>query len=65
MFYNIFYPQSYHLVNVIQELIMDITLCCELLNDVLKHPNLDKHRSVYIDHINSDWIGTVYIVCIE
>ena len=41
---------------------MDISLCCELLNDVLKHPHLDKHRSVYIDHINSDWIGTLHVL---
>ena len=40
---------------------MDITLCCELLNDVLQHPDLDQHRTVCIDHINSDWIGELDI----
>ncbi len=48
----------------IQELVMDIGLSCELLNDVLQHPYLEKHRTVFIEHINSEWIGNNLILAI-
>ena len=57
---------------VLQELVIDIGLSCELLNDVLKHPYLEKHRTVFIEHITSEWIGMypllynvhiIYVTC--
>ena len=36
---------------------MDIGLSCELINDILKQHYIEKHRTVYTDHINAEWIG--------
>ena len=45
---------------------MDLQLARKLLDDVLTHPISEDHRTVFISHINADWIGkTFFTVCIQ
>ena len=43
---------------------MDLQLARKLLDDVLIHPTSEDHRTVFISHINADWIGKTSFYCI-